>query len=47
MVLSVVNQYYLILNINKYFMEGDNVDIIYLDFSKTFDTTSHYHLLEK
>ena len=28
-------------------MEGDNADIIYLDFSKAFDTVSHYHLQMK
>ena len=26
-------------------MEGDYADIIYLDFSKAFDTVSHYRLL--
>ena len=28
-------------------MERDNVDITYLDFSKAFDTVSHYRLLMK
>ena len=30
----------------EYLMEGDNVDIIYLDFRKVFDSVSH-HLLVK
>ena len=29
--------------INEYLMEGDNADIIYLDFSKAFDTAFHYY----
>ena len=28
-------------------MEGDKVDIIYLDFNKAFDMVSHYCLLVK
>ena len=28
-------------------MEGDNPDVIYLDFSKAFDTVFHYCLLVK
>ena len=31
--------------INEYLMEGDNADIIYLDFSKAFDTAFHYFSL--
>ena len=30
--------------INEYLVKSDNVDIIYLDFSKVFDTLSHYRL---
>ena len=30
--------------INEYLMEGDFADIIYLDFSRTFDTVSHYRV---
>ena len=33
--------------IKEYFMEVDNVDIIYLDLSKTFDMVSCYCLLVK
>ena len=33
--------------INEYSMKGDNVDIIYLDFSKAFDIVSHYRLLKE
>ena len=33
--------------INEYLMEGDTVDIIYLDFSKAFHMVSHYHILLK
>ena len=33
--------------IYEYLMEGDNASIIYLDFSKAFDTVSHYRLQVK
>ena len=33
--------------INASLMQADNVDIIYLDFSKAFDTISHFSLLVK
>ena len=33
--------------INEYLMEGDNLDIIYLDFNQAFDTVSHCYLLVK
>ena len=32
---------------NKQFDEGNNVDIIYTDFSKAFDTVSHSKLITK
>ena len=32
--------------INEYLMEGDNMNIIYFDFSKAFDTVSHYLLVK-
>ena len=49
MVSSMVNQNYVIFwkgtdIIHEYLIEGDNVDIIYLDFSKAFDTVSYYQL---
>ena len=31
--------------INEDLMKGDNGDILYLNFSKTFDTISHHRLL--
>ena len=33
--------------INEYLIGEDNVDIIYLDFSKAFNSESHYLLLVK
>ena len=33
--------------INEYLNEGNSADILYLDFSKAFDTVSHYRLLIK
>ena len=33
--------------IKEYLMESDNADIVYSDFSKTFDTVCNYRLLEK
>ena len=33
--------------INEYLSEGNIADILYLDFSKAFDTVSHYRLLVK
>lgn len=33
--------------INEFLTEGNSADILYLDFSKAFDTVSHYRLLIK
>ncbi len=33
--------------ITRWFVEGDTVDIIYLDFAKTFDSVNHRLLLIK
>ena len=33
--------------INEYLSEGNSADILYLDFSKAFDSVSHYRLLVK
>ena len=36
-----------VVTVHEYLMEKDNANIIYSDFSKGFDTVSHYRLLVK
>ena len=43
----LTNLLILLENITKSLDEGDNVDLIYLDFAKAFDKVSHSKLIDK